>query len=425
MLPADPGIASALLDLFDASPSPYHAVTTMRQMLEAAGFADAPPGSGPVGRWYRIDGGSLVAWVVSAEHHGASPLRLVGAHTDSPNLRIKPQPDRSGPGGARQLGVEVYGGVLLNSWLDRDLGLAGRVVVEGSDGPEERLMRDQRALLRIPQLAIHLDGDIRQHGLNLNPQRHLSPVWGLGEGPSFAEYLAQQVGVATDAILAFDLMAYDLTPAALTGLGDDFLCTARIDNLLSCFLAVRALVAVADAPGAAIPMISLFDHEEVGSVSTTGAASPLLRHQIELLQSGLGTTVADAATARAASLVLSADGAHATHPNYADRHEPEHQVSLNGGPVLKINANQRYATDARSAAAFVAACRAADVPFQRFVNRTDLSCGSTIGPATAGELGIAVVDAGCPQYAMHSARETAGAHDPGWFQAVLEQVLRT
>lgn len=421
---ADPSVASALLADFDASPSPYHAVATMKALLDAAGFALAHPGSGPVGRWYHVDGGALVAWVVGTDHHGASPLRLVGAHTDSPNLRIKPQPDRSGAGAARQLGVEVYGGVLLNSWLDRDLGLAGRVVIEGVDGPEEYLMRDDRALLRIPQLAIHLDGDIRQHGLNLNPQRHLSPVWGLGEGPTFAAYLAEQVGVEADSILAYDIMAYDLTPAALNGLGDEFLCTARIDNLLSCFLAVRALVEVADAPGAAIPMISLFDHEEVGSVSTTGAASPLVRQQIELVQAGLGATVVDAAVSRAASLVLSADGAHATHPNYADRHEPEHQVSLNGGPVLKINANQRYATDARSAGVFVRACRTADVPFQRFVNRTDLACGSTIGPATAAELGMAVVDAGCPQYAMHSARETAGSHDPAWFQIVLEQILR-
>lgn len=420
---ADPSIASALLADFDASPTPYHAVASIRAALDAVGFAPAEPGAGPVGRWYHADGGALVAWVVSPDHHAASPLRLVGAHTDSPNLRIKPQPDRMGAGAARQLGVEVYGGALLNSWLDRDLGLAGRVVVEGADGPDVLLMRDDRPLLRIPQLAIHLDGDIRQQGLKLNAQQHLSPVWGLGDGPTFAEYLAEQVGVPADAILAYDVMAHDLTPAALNGLGDEFLCTARIDNLLSSFLAVRALVAVADAPGEAIPMISLFDHEEVGSVSTTGAASPLLRHQIELVQAGLGSTVEDAARARETSLVVSADGAHATHPNYADRHEPDHQITLNGGPVLKINANQRYATDARSGAAFVAACRLAEVPFQRFVNRTDLGCGSTIGPAAAGELGIAVVDAGCPQFAMHSARETAGSLDPAWFQAVLEVVL--
>ena len=331
---ADPSIASALLADFDASPTPYHAVATIRAALDAVGFALAEPGTGPVGRWYHADGGALVAWVVSPDHHAASPLRLVGAHTDSPNLRIKPQPDRMGAGAARQLGVEVYGGALLNSWLDRDLGLAGRVVVEGADGPDVLLMRDDRPLLRIPQLAIHLDGDIRQQGLKLNAQQHLSPVWGLGDGPTFAEYLAEQVGIPADALLAYDIMAHDLTPAALNGLGDEFLCTARIDNLLSSFLAVRALVAVADGPGEAIPMISLFDHEEVGSVSTTGAASPLLRHQIELVQAGLGSTVEDAARARETSLVVSADGAHATHPNYADRHEPDHQITLNGGPVL-------------------------------------------------------------------------------------------
>jgi len=420
----DPTVADALRTDFDAAPTPYHAAHQARAALEAAGFAPYSSGSGPVGRWYHLDGGALIAWVV-ADHHGpASPLRIIGAHTDSPNLRIKPQPDRMGPVGFRQLGVEVYGGVLLNSWLDRDLGLAGRAVVEAADGLHEVLFRDDRPILRIPQLAIHLDGDIRSKGLALNAQQHLSPIWGLGDGGSFAEYLGERIGTDPGAILAYDVMAHDLTPAAIGGLDGEFLLTGRIDNLLSCFLAVRALVTAADAPGPAIPMISLFDHEEVGSVSTTGAASPMLRLQIERVQASLGATVDDAAHARGASLVVSADGAHATHPNYADRHEPDHQIALNGGPVLKINSNQRYATDARSGAAFVAACREAEVPMQRFVNRTDLACGSTIGPATAGELGVAVLDAGCPQLAMHSARETAGSHDPAWFQAVLEVLLR-
>lgn len=423
MSTADPTLAAELCADFDASPTPYHAVETMVDHLERAGFRLAPAEGEPVGRWYHHDGGALVAWVVADHHHGASPLRIIGAHTDSPNLRIKPQPDRCGAGAARQLGVEVYGGALLNSWLDRDLGLAGRVVVDGAEGPETRLVRDDRPLLRIPQLAIHLDGEIRESGLRLNAQRHLSPVWGLDDGPSFTEYLADQLAVEPDAILGYDVMAHDLAPAAIAGLDGEFLATARIDNLLSCFIAVRALCTAATAPGIAIPMIACFDHEEVGSVSTTGAASPLLRHRVESIHAGLQTTVADAAEARAASLVVSADGAHATHPNYPDRHEPDHQISLNAGPVLKINANQRYATDARSGAAFVAACRAADVPFQRFVNRTDLGCGSTIGPATAGQLGIAVVDAGCPQYAMHSARETAGSHDPRWFELALTQLL--
>ena len=420
----DPTVADAMRADFDAAPTPYHAAEHARGALEAAGFRLYTAGAGPTGRWYHVDGGAVIAWVV-AEHHGpATPLRIVGAHTDSPNLRVKPQPDRVGPVGFRQLGLEVYGGVLLNSWLDRDLGLAGRVVVDGGAGRQEILFRDDRPILRVPQLAIHLDGDIRTKGLLLNAQQHLSPIWGVGDGMSFGEYLGDRIGAAPEAILAYDVMAHDLTPAAIGGVDGDFLVTGRIDNLLSCFLAVRALVAMADEPGGAIPMISLFDHEEVGSVSTTGAASPMLRHQIERVQSALGTTIDEAAQARSTSLVVSADGAHATHPNYADRHEPDHQIALNGGPVLKVNANQRYATDARSGAAFVAACREADVPLQRFVNRTDLGCGSTIGPATAGELGMAVLDAGCPQLVMHSARETAGTHDPAWFQAVLEVLLR-
>lgn len=420
----DPTVARSLCADFDASPTPYHAVDRVRSALEEAGYRRFIANAGPSGRWFHDDGGAIVAWAVDEGHGPTSPVRIVGAHTDSPNLRVKPHPDRQGPVGFRQLGVEVYGGALLNSWLDRDLGLAGRVLIEGPDRPRTVLFRDDRPILRIPQLAIHLDGEIRSNGLALNPQRHLSPIWGLGAEPTFLEYLAERIDVSTDAILAYDVMAHDLTPAAIGGLSDEFLLTARIDNQLSCFLAVRALLDAADHPGPAIPMIALFDHEEVGSVSTTGAAGPLLRHQVERIRAGLGASVDDVIQAQHDSLVISADGAHATHPNYADRHEPDHLIALNAGPVLKINANQRYATDARSGAAFVAACRSLDVPFQRFVNRTDLGCGSTIGPATAAELGLPVVDAGCPQLAMHSARETAGSHDPAWFQAVLSHLLR-
>lgn len=415
--------ATAIGADIDASPTPYHAVERARATLDAAGFAPCDPSAGPVGRWYHARGGGLVAWVVAEHHDETSGLRIVGAHTDSPNLRVKPQPD-TGAAGIAQLGVEVYGGVLFNSWLDRDLGLAGRVSVLTDDGPEMRLFRDDRALARIPQLAIHLDRGVNEKGLALNPQQHLPPMWALGAAPEFRAYLAEQLAVDADAVLAWDAMFHDLTPAALNGLDQEFLASARIDNQLSCFTAVAALVRAADAPGATIAMIALFDHEEVGSVSTTGAASPFLRHQIERVQAAFGADAEARHTAAARSIVISADGAHATHPNYADRHEPDHRIALNGGPVIKINANQRYATDAASAAVFELACREAEVPVQRFVTRTDLACGSTIGPATAGELGIAVVDAGMAQLAMHSAREVCGSADPAWFTAALEAVFR-
>ena len=320
--------------------------------------------------------------------------------------------------------MEVYGGALTNSWLDRDLGLAGRVVVRSGDGLQVRLVRDDRPLLRVPQLAIHLDAEFRSSGLNLNRQRHMVPMWGLGEAPAFRDYLADQLSVGADDVVSWDMMAHDLSPARLAGLDDAFLVSSRLDNQLSCFVATRSLLEVADGPGDAIPVLALFDHEEVGSVSTTGAASPFLRRQIERIWASLEADLEAMIAASSASLVISADGAHATHPNYADRHEPDHRIALNGGPVLKINANQRYATDATSQAVFELACREAEVPVQRFVSRTDLACGSTIGPATAGELGIGVVDAGMAQLAMHSARETAGSLDPCWFEAALSVALR-
>jgi aspartyl aminopeptidase len=273
-------------------------------------------------------------------------------------------------------------------------------------------------------LAIHLDGEFRSSGLNLNRQRHMVPMWGLGEAPAFREYLADQLSVRADEVVSWEMMAHDLSPARLAGLDDAFLVSSRLDNQLSCFVATRSLLEVADRPGDAIAVLALFDHEEVGSVSTTGAASPFLRRQIERIWASLDADLEATIAASSASMVISADGAHATHPNYPDRHEPDHRIALNGGPVLKINANQRYATDATSQAAYELACREAEVPIQRFVSRTDLACGSTIGPATAGELGIGVVDAGMAQLAMHSARETAGSLDPGWFEAALAVALR-
>jgi len=424
-LPGPSPSVERLCAQLDDSPTPYHAVATAAARLGDAGFEecalrDALP-AGP-GRRFVVDGGALVAWVHGEGHTAATGVHMIGAHTDSPNLRIKPRPDRRS-GQWRQLGVEVYGGVLLNSWLDRDLGLAGRVAVRTADAPggELRTFRDDRALLRIPQLAIHLDGEIREKGLQLNPQRHLSPVWGLDDGPDFAEYLATMVDVAAGDVLAWDVMAHDLTPAAVAGLGGEFLASARLDNLLSCFVAVEALAEHSGGPH--IAMVALFDHEEVGSVSATGAGSPLVGRILDRIAHGLGGDVEDRHRARADSLMVSADGAHATHPNYAERHEPDHHVALNAGPVLKINANQRYATDAATAAVVIGAADRAGVGLQRFVNRTDLACGSTIGPASAAQLGVPVVDVGCAQLAMHSAREMAGCADVAAFEQLLAQFL--
>jgi aspartyl aminopeptidase len=412
-----------LCAFIDASPSPYHAVDSAGALLDVAGFTpldERDEWGDPSGSHYVVREGSLVAWSVPSDADPASPWRLIGAHTDSPNLRVKPRPD-IGTAGARQLGVEVYGGALLNSWLDRDLGLSGRVGLRGGD---TALVLVDRPLLRIPQLAIHLDRDISASGLLLNPQTHLMPVWGIGQPDvdGFRAFLAGELGVAADDVLAWEVMLHDITPSRLIGRDDELLSAPRLDNLCSCWAATRALT-TGDAP-AAPAMVVLFDHEEIGSTSREGAGSTIVQAVLERVVDGLGGGVEALRRALAGSVCASADMAHATHPNYPERHDPAHWIALGGGPVIKTNASQRYASDAYSSAVFAEACERAGVPVQQFVSRNDMPCGSTIGPITAARLGIATVDVGAPQLAMHAARELTSAADPGMFAAALAAFLR-
>jgi aspartyl aminopeptidase len=403
--------------LIDRSPGPVHAVLTAVELLAQAGFEaldETSTWSTPPSRWFVVRGGALVAGVEPPDDVDGG-FRIVGAHTDSPTLRLKPRPD-TGSAGFRQLGVEVYGGALLNSWLDRDLGLSGRVVVGAGDEIRSIPVLIDRPVLRIPQLAIHLDGEIRERGLKLDPQRHLVPIWGLGdpEEGDLRGHLADLVGVTPEVILAWDLVVHDLTPATLAGADEDLLVSGRLDDLCSVFCAVQALTDRLSAaePLRHQPVLCLFDHEEVGSVSASGAGGELLPGVLRRVQAARGIGADQHAATLARSVCVSADMAHATHPNHADRHEPDHPIRCNGGPVIKVNANQRYATDGLGAAEVIRACRAAGVPYQEFVSRSDLPCGSTIGPVTAGRLGVPTVDVGIAQLAMHSCRETAGALDP-------------
>ncbi len=420
----------------DAAPSPFHVAQNAAVALAAAGFrsvdlANPWPGAG---RWFVQRGGALIAWVDESGTGALSPsapFTVVGAHTDSPNLRVKPQPNKTSAN-FMQLGVEVYGGVLLNSWLDRDLGLSGRVSIRSRAGAiEDRLVLVDRAIARLPQLAIHLDRGVND-GLKLNAQTTMSPVWGLGTSGDheFESFLAAELSsdgpgkISAGDIVSWDIMLHDTSASAVVGNGDEFVSAPRLDNQLSCFVALQSMLhTAATASRESVAMVALFDHEEVGSVSSTGAASALLRSIIDRSVIGRGGDTDAVHRALAGSLLISSDNAHATHPNYVDRHEPEHHVHLNAGPVIKINANERYATNSSTAAEFQLACEAAGVPFQRFVNRTDLGCGSTIGPLTSAELGIATVDVGCPQLAMHSAREFSGSHDPGYLHAALNNLF--
>ena len=405
--------ADDLLSFIDASPSPFHAATEVATRLEAAGFgewdlADEWPNGGA--GYVRL-GGALVAWSGPAGEV-TTPFRIIGAHTDSPNLRIKPRPDRS-VAGFRQLDVEPYGGLLLNSWLDRDLGLSGRVLLRGAaGGVEARLFRDDRPLLRVPQLAIHLDREISERGLLLNRQQHLIPVWGLGPSTEgdFAAWLAEQVAVSDADVLGWDVMCHDTLPAGFLGAEEELISAPRLDNLCSTYGAVSSLVATAGVTDS-IGVIALFDHEEVGSESATGAGSELLPRVLGRVVASRGGSPDDLARALADSRCLSADMAHGTHPNYTDRHEPNHWIGLGGGPVIKTNLNQRYATDGRTGAEFRLICERAGIAVQEYSHRNDMACGSTIGPITAARLGIPTLDVGMAQLSMHSIRELMATRD--------------
>jgi aspartyl aminopeptidase len=417
-----------LISFVDASPSPYHAANEALRRLIAAGFTEVGPGgdwpSGP-GRHVTVDGGSLFAWAVPEGAAPPAPFRLLGAHTDSPTLRVKPRPD-TGRAGVRQLGVEVYGGPLLNSWLDRDLGLAGRVVVRTADGPQVRLVRVHRPVLRVPQLAIHLDRDIRDGGLKLDPQQHLVPIWSLGlpEAGAFGCFLGSELGVPPADVLSHDVVTYDLTGGALTGLNEEFVSSGRLDDLGCAHASVSALSAVAGEPAPQhVSALVLFDNEEIGSVSATGARGAWLGRQLERSVLARGGTRDDFLRAVAGSVHVSADMSHATHPNYPDRHEPEHQIALNGGPIVKVSANVLYATDAKTHAAFLLAAEQAEVPVQYFVNRSGVRSGSTIGPYVAAGLAMPTIDVGNPALAMHSARELCGAADSEMLIAALKAFL--
>lgn len=406
--PAQRDDATDFIAFVTASPTPRHCVGEVIQRLEQAGFSASTPTADSPTLGYQARAGSIVAWRTST---APGPVRVITAHTDSPNLRIKPQPDTVSAG-VRQLGVEVYGGALVNSWLDRDLGLAGEIVTRDM---ASHLVKIDRPVLRIPQLAIHLDREISTKGLHLNKQNHLNPMWGFAhedddEQTGLLHLLADHLNIAADDILAFQLMTHDVVPPALGGWNDEWLASPRIDNQLSCWAGIQALIE-SDAPGTQV--VALFDHEEVGSTSATGADSALLESVLDAL-------VVDA---QENSLCISADCAHATHPNYADRHDPDHHIAMNGGPVIKVNANERYATTPLGHALFANACERAGVPHQVFVSRTDMACGSTVGPITAARTGLDTVDVGAPQLAMHSIREMTGSADPSMFKDALTAAL--
>ncbi|ONK12909.1 putative M18 family aminopeptidase 2 [Streptomyces sp. MP131-18] len=411
--PFDRAHTDDLMGYLAASPSPYHAVANAAERLEKSGFrrvSETAAWDGAPGGRYVQRGGALIAWFVPESATPATGFRIIGAHTDSPNLRVKPVPD-TGRAGWKQIAVEIYGGTLLNTWLDRDLGVSGRLALRNG---EAALVNADRPLLRVPQLAVHLDRGVNE-GLKLDRQQHMTPIWGIGtprEG-ELVEFLAAEAGVASGDVLGFDLMAHSVEPPAYLGRDRELMAGPRMDNLLSVHAATAALTTAAAAGDLGhIPVLAAFDHEENGSTSDTGAHGPLLGRVLERSVAARGGDYEDRARALAGSFCLSSDTGHAVHPNYAERHDPTHRPMAGGGPILKTNVNQRYATDGTGRAVFAAACERAGVPWQTFVSNNAVPCGTTIGPITAARHGIATVDIGVAILSMHSARELCAATDP-------------
>nr|WP_188521798.1 M18 family aminopeptidase [Isoptericola cucumis] len=410
-----------------ASPSSYHAAAEVARRAEAAGFTrltetdawDLAPG----GRYVVVRDGAAIAVVVPPAAGPTTPFTVLGTHTDSPGFKLKPRPTTGGHGW-QQAGVEVYGGPLLNSWLDRELELAGRVVT--ADGGEHLVRTGPFA--RIPQLAVHLDRSVND-GLALDKQRHTQPVFGLGDVAD-ADVLAALAATADDGagvdaadVLGYDVVVADTQAPRAFGAGEALWASGRLDNLLSTHAALTALLGADPAELTGIGVLAAFDHEEIGSGSRSGAAGPFLEDVLRRVSTGLGAGEAGRQRAFAASWCVSSDVGHAVHPNYPERHDPANHPVAGGGPILKINANQRYATDAHGAARWHAACAAAGVPSQEFVSNNTIPCGSTIGPITATRLGIRVVDVGAAILSMHSARELTAVVDPWYLSRAMGAAL--
>jgi len=415
----------ALMRFIGCSPTPFHAVRQMVVLLEDKGFRQLHEHNQwdeCTGKYYVVrNDSSIVAFSRPPDFDCFRGIHMAGAHTDSPCLRIKPNPVLRQQG-YFELGVEVYGGVLLNPWFDRDLSVAGRVsFLDKQSRIQSALINFQRPLAIIPSLAIHLDRKANEQR-SINAQTDIVPVLmqtGDNDKTEFSTMLADQLraeneGLEIEKVLDYELSLYDTQSPATTGFNKEFISSARLDNLLSCFVGLRSLIdAGIDSPC----LLVCNDHEEVGSASSSGAHGPFLKSVLQRIAGSAEnlTRLIDQ------SMMISCDNAHAVHPNYSQKHDGNHGPLLNHGPVIKRNANQRYATNSETSARFKLLCEQADVPFQEFVMRSDMACGSTIGPITAAEVGIRTVDVGVPQFAMHSIRETCGSKDPYYLYQVLKE----
>jgi len=453
-------LARKAMSYLDSSPDPFHAVKTSVDLLEETGFTELLEGAPyngkvvPGGKYYFTKNKStLVAFTVGSSYQPGNGFKIIGGHTDSPNLKIKPRSKRSSAG-CIQLAVECYGGGLWDTWFDRDLGLSGRVLIRNSEGRiEQKLVKIDRAVVRIPNLAIHLRTAKEREAFTINKEDHLSPIlatevmkalgdcsksasgeeeskdektkeaksdgWTEYQEPVLLKMIASELDIEVSCIADFEINLYDTQRAALGGAFSEFLHSSRLDNLASCFLAIQGLLDHVSEGGLEedndISLVALFDHEEVGSSSLTGAGSPVMAEAVRRISAALNAGDGNPdlyASSLAKIFVFSVDQAHAIHPNYVAKHEKGHAPCMNKGMVIKRNSNQRYATNGITGFIVRELARRAGLPaVQEFVVRNDCGCGSTIGPIISTATGIRAIDLGCPQLSMHSIRETMGVCD--------------
>ena len=411
-----------LLDFIDKSPSPWHAVASIEAAIEAFQFIRLDETAKwqlqAGGRYYVVrDDSSIVLFVLGHKAPTESGFKIVGAHTDSPGFRIRPNAATVSDGIVR-LGVEIYGGPILATFTDRDLSLAGRVsYVDEKGNLAYKLVCFDRSLLRLPNLAIHMNRSVNEDGLKLHKQNGLPLLFAQLTDeqlpkPYFLQLLEKATGIGAAQLLSWDLAVYDTQKGAFWGANEEFYADSQIDNLVSCHAGLQALLDDAILNNVESTLVcAFFDHEEIGSESHIGAAGSFLSDVLQRISIATSAEREDTTRALAQSFLISADMAHAYHPNFPSSYDADHKVFVNKGPVIKSNANRRYSSESVSTARFIQWCEEAGVPYQRYSHRSDLPCGSTIGPIASAKLGIRSIDVGCPMWAMHSIRESAGVQD--------------
>lgn len=422
-----------LLTFIDASPSPWHAVAAIETALKAFQFVRLDETNKwslqPGGRYYVVrDDSSMVFFVLGHKALVESGFKIVGAHTDSPGFRIRPNAATVNAGGIARLGVEIYGGPILATFTDRDLSLAGRVCyIDEQDNLAHKRVRFDQPLVRLPNLAIHMNRGVNDEGLKLHKQNELPLLFAQLTDeqlpqPYFLALLEQAAGIDAERLLSWDLAVYDTQKGTFWGANDEFYANSQIDNLASCHAGLQALLddTVLNNTESTL-LCAFFDHEEVGSESHVGAAGSFLTDILQRISMAMSSEREDFARALARSFLISADMAHAYQPNFPSAYDADHKVFVNKGPVIKSNASRRYSSESISTAQFIRWCEEAGIPYQRYSHRSDLPCGSTIGPIASAKLGIRSVDVGCPMWAMHSIRESAGVQDHAYMIKVLRQ----